>query len=72
MRLRGTFRLCDVRPIPASLLGGNDHDVTLTVTFLLVMSRRAVPVIVTSPLSRRCKTSQVKNGTSSETACDLK
>lgn len=72
MWLRGTFRLCDVWLILASLLGGKDHNVTLAVTSLLVVSRCAVPVIVTSLLSRCCKTSQVKNGTSSKTACDLK
>lgn len=72
MWLRGTFRLCDVWLILASLLGGKDHNVTLAVTFLLVVSRCAVPVIVTSLLSCCCKTSQVKNGTSSKTACDLK
>lgn len=72
MWLRGTFRLCDVWLILASLLGGKDHSVTLAVTFLLMVSRCAVPVIVTSPLSCCCKTSQVKNGTSSKNSLRLK
>lgn len=54
MWLRGTSRLCDVWLILASLLGGKDHNVTLAVTFLLVVSRCAVPVIVTHPPPPRC------------------